>query len=152
MTRIIIKTGERMEILDLWRLVLRFVFAEGTCDMTVQGKIESSIVNWSDFVAKSKKAKLDRFGSTETDSAPVGKKGTWIDEVETQIQAMAYLLVKNEKGELESKKDTYKRHNINYQDTVEWGWAFPERMKYKNYKGAQRALEQNMKDRPEYYK
>jgi hypothetical protein len=120
--------------------------------MTDQSRIESSLTNWKEFVDKAKAAKINRFGKTESDDAPVGKKGTYIDEVETQIQAMAYLLVQNEKGELESKKDTYKRHNINYQDTREWGWAFPEREKYKNYKGAQRALEQNKKDFPELYK
>jgi hypothetical protein len=109
------------------------------------------LTNWSEFVTKSKIAKLDKFGETESDLAPLGKKGTWIDEVELQIQAMAYLLVKNEKGELDSKKDTYKRHNINYQDTREWGWAFPERNKFKDYKGAQRALEQNMRENPELY-
>ena len=67
MTRIIIKTGERMEIRDLWRLVLRFVFAEGTCGMTVQSQIESNICNWSEFVSKFKAAKLNRFGKTESD-------------------------------------------------------------------------------------
>lgn len=148
MTRIIIKTGERMEIRDLWRLVLRFVFAEGTCGMTVQSQIESNILNWNEFVSKFKAAKLNRFGKTESDDAPIGKKGSYIDEVECQIQAMAYLLVRNEKGELESKKDTYKRHKIDYRDTAEWSFAFPERKK--DYKGAMRALEQNRKDHPEY--
>jgi hypothetical protein len=141
-----------MEIKDLWRLVLRFVFAEGTCGMSTQSQIEQNLLNWKEFVDRAKAAKIDKFGTTETDSEPVGKKGTYIDEVETQIQAMAYLLVCNEKGELESKKDTYKRHQIDFRDTAEWGWAYPERWKHKNYKGAQRALEQNMKDNPELYR
>ena len=150
MTRIIIKTGERIEIRDLWRLVLRFVFNEGSCGMTVQSQIESNILNWNEFVSKFKAAKLNRFGTTESDSQPVGKKGSYIDEVECQIQAMAYLLVRNEKGELESKKDTYRRHAIDYRDCAEWSWAFPERQK--NYKRGQDALERNMRDRPEDYK
>ena len=152
MTRIIIRTGERMEIRDLWRLVLRFVFARSVCDYGTKSTIENHLCNWSEFVNKAKTAKIDRFGVTESDSAPVGKKGNYIDEVECQIQAMSYLLVQDEKGDLESKKDTYKRHQIDYRKTREWGWAFPEFEKQKDYKGAQRALEQNMKDNPEDYK
>jgi hypothetical protein len=106
-------------------------------------------MNWKEFVDKYKAQKFKRFGETETDAAPLGKKGTYIDEVENQIQAMSYLLVKNENGDLESKKDTYRNHKIDFRRTQEWGWAFPEIKK--DYDGAQRALEQNMKDRPQDY-
>jgi hypothetical protein len=107
-------------------------------------------MNWKEFVDKYKAQKFKRFGETETDAAPLGKKGTYIDEVENQIQAMSYLLVKNENGDLESKKDTYRKHQIDFRDTQEWGWAFPERQK--NYARGLRALEENKRDRPEDYK
>ena len=149
MTRIIVRTGERIEIRDLWRMVLKFVFAEWTCDYGTRQKIENYILNWYEFIEKYEIAKANNFGVTESDANPVGMKGNYIDETKYQIQKMAQLLRDNERGDLECRKETYRRHGIDYRKTLLYGFAFPEM--YKDYEGAQRALEQNKKERPEDY-
>jgi len=148
---IFIRTKERMPILALWRLVLKFIFDLRNCEYGTQNKIENNIENWYNWVQLQKNKIEGKYGFSSFSKAEVGKKGTEVDEVEYQIQYMSKYLVMNEKGELDSKKETYKRHNIDYRKTREFGWAFMELRDPKDYYKAAEALKKCMRENPEDY-
>ena len=114
-----------MTINNLWRLVLKKIYTPDKLKTGDEYCIENGIERWYTIVKKHNVKLADAFGDVAFEQA-VGRRGSIIDEIEYQLQLMCALLVKDEKGLLEEKKETYKRHNIDYRKVLEYRNIFPE--------------------------
>jgi hypothetical protein len=114
-----------MSINKLWRLILRMIYDpkhSGESDLWL---VESNIQLWADIVQQHNVKLQDAFGD-EAFKESVGRRGSICDEIEYQLIAMSKLLVDDEKGLLEEKKETYRRHKIDYRKVLEYRNIFPE--------------------------
>jgi hypothetical protein len=109
----------------LWRLVLRRIYDYNHAGESDKWIIEQNIQKWYEIVHQHNVKLQDAFGDVAFQEA-VGRRGSITDEVEYQLEQMCSLLVKDEKGLLEDKKETYKRHDIDYRKVLEYRNIFPE--------------------------
>jgi hypothetical protein len=114
-----------MTINNLWRLVLKKVFAPDSLKSGEAYLMENAIEKWYQIVKMHNVKLADAFGDIAFKEA-VGRRGSVTDEIEYQLELMCKLLVDDEKGLLEDKKETYKRHSIDYRKVLEYRNIFPE--------------------------
>jgi hypothetical protein len=108
--------------------------------------IEHNIEKWYQIVKQHNVKLQDAFGDVAFQQA-VGRRGSITDEIEYQLQLMSKLLVDDEKGLLDSKKETFKRHKIDYRKVLEYRNIFPECWpSKKDYAKAQEYKKINDKD------
>lgn len=145
-------TDGLMKLRDLARLVVKHIFDREHCSLSDLHKINSQFENWVEHLDNVAKSRRDMWGPTLNDSMPIGKKGTWEDEMRFQLGIMAEWLVKDERGEWDSTKETWKTHKIDYRHTAQFGFLFPEVYKQSDFDKGMSALKQHMKTNPEDYK
>ena len=114
-----------MTINNLWRLVLKKIYTPDKLKTGDEYVIENAIEKWYEIVKLHNKKLGDAFGDVAFEQA-VGRRGSICDEIEYQLQLICSLLVKDEKGLLEEKKETFKRHKIDYRKVLEYRNIFPE--------------------------
>src|SRR5689334_2398443 len=144
-----VHSNERMPLVQLWRLIFKYIFDEKNCGQTTRKTIETEVLKWNNLVKYQKRVLTEKYGPGFDGYAPIGKKGSVIDEIEYQIGMMSSWLVKNENGEWDQKKANYAIHKIDYRTVAPMDRVFPEIKK--NYARGRAALEQAMKDHPEDY-
>jgi hypothetical protein len=140
-----------MPIFYLWRAVWRFVFDEKTCPFNHRSEIEREIIKWNDIVQYQKRIRHEKYGPTESDKEPVGKKGNIIDELEYQVGMMCKILVENEEGNWEYHKDTLRVHRIDYKKSIHCNEWFPEVQDKDRFKRGQANLKKAKEQNPEDY-
>ena len=144
---------ERMAIVPLWRLIFKFTFEKQACGHSTRKTIEDQLLKWNVFIQINKAHTLEKFGlDPEANYAPVGKKGSILDEMEYQLGLMCSWVVREENGEFQSKVDNFKKHKIDYRLAEPMTRVFPECNKLRNPAKGRHALIQNMKQFPEIYK
>lgn len=146
-----VNSPDRMSLLDLWRLVFKYTFDKDNCGFTTKQTIETNLLKWNDLIKYQKRIMTESLGPGFDGYAPIGKKGSLIDEMEYQVGLMCSWLVREEKGELQNKVDTVKRHKLDYRLIEPCSKVFPECNKIRNFKGALASLKQAMKDNPSDY-
>lgn len=147
MTLIVRGTTDQVPIPVLLRLVLQFIYDINQMSYSKEIQMKNSIVNWNKWVQEEKNKELDKYGITADTFIPVGKKGTIVDEVEFQLQSMAWMLHRNELGGFDKRKAMFKEHRINYRKF----YKLPESYLPSDFKKAQEHLKKAMEDHPEDY-
>lgn len=152
MVNIRLKSSDRMPLIDLWRLVFKFTFDKKSCGYTTKSIIEENIIKWNNLVLHQKKILTARLGPGFDGYAPVGKKGSLLDEIEFQVGNISLWVVREEKGELQNMVDTYARNKIDYRLAEPMCKVFPECAKLRDFDKGREALKLAMKANPEDYK
>lgn len=147
-----INSSDRMPLIDLWRLIFKFIFDKNNCGLTTKQTIETHLIKWNDLVKYQKKILTEKFGPGFDGYQPVGKKGSPLDEIEYQIGLMCSWVVREEKGEFKSKVETFKRNSIDYRLAEPMCKVFPECAKNRNFSRGRAALKHAMKVNPQDYK
>lgn len=144
---------ERLAIMPLWRLIFRFTFEKKNCPHTIKKTIEDQLLKWNSFIQINKARELEKYGlDPEMEFVPVGKKGSILDEFEYQLGLMCSWVVREEKGEFQSKIDAYGRAKIDYRLVEPMCKVFPECAANRNVARGHSHLLQNIKDFPDIYK
>lgn len=148
MTLIIVRNKKVLTIAHLWRSVLKYIFDEKNMSSADIREMQESIVNWKSAIDienekmhQAQLADIRRFGKPLVDSHQYS-------EQEFQLQAMGKMLVENEQGLMDKRKEFMKRHGVDYRKY----YRLPEAYKPEDFIRAQKDLEQTMKDNPEDYK
>lgn len=141
----------RLAIVPLWRLIFQFTFDKQSCPHTARKTIEDQLLKWNGFIQINKAREAALYGQ-EASFAPVGTKGSILDEIEYQIGLMCSWVVREEQGEFEPKVEAYKKAQVDYRLAEPMCRVFPEHAGKRNYSRGQSALLTNMKDFPEIYK
>ena len=140
---------ELMSINNIWRLILRRIFNPKKAGESDLYLIEHNIEKWKAVCDGHNSKVYDAFGDKAFEQA-VGRRGSIIDEIEYQLQEMCKMLVNDEKGLLESKKETYRVHHIDYRKV--YPNIFPECIPTPAEKAqAQGYLKRAMKEHPDEY-
>ena len=139
----------RMSINNMWRLVLKWVFNRDACGESDLFIINSNIEKWYKVVKEYNVKLEDAFGDAAFQEA-VGRRGSVCDEIEYQLIEMSKMLVADEDGKLDYKKETFRNHKIDYRKC--YLSVFPEMAPTKKDKArAQSFLEINKKENPDVY-
>ena len=154
------KSGIRLPLGDVFRLVLRFIYnmdGMNPCEppdrpMSMQeiSDMQNSMVNWVKWIDRRKGKLADKYGADwlrEHEKIEVGKKGTVLDEIENYVQRLAWMLRENDLGNFDYKKKTFKEHKLSYKKHYNLPGAF----KPGDFVKAQEALKRAMKNHPEDY-
>lgn len=142
----------RMPIKYLWQLIFTFTFDKKTTGHMTKDIISQQLFKWNDFIQLNKKRRADELGIVpEMANVPVGLKGDVIDEMEYQLMLMCSWVVREEKGEFQTKVDLYKKHKIDFHLVEPMCTVFPEHAKKRNLAKGQAALKAAMKANPEDY-
>lgn len=147
-----INSKDRMPLFDLWRLIFRFTFDKKSCAFTAKQTIENHLLKWNDLIRFQKKIMTDKFGPGYDGYVAIGKKGSILDEIEYQVGLMCSWVVREEKGEFQSKVEAFKRASIDYRLAEPACKVFPECNGLRNYARGREALIRAMKVNPEDYK
>jgi hypothetical protein len=147
MRGIFLKSNELIPLPVLLRLVLRQVYDKKSMGFYDREKMENGIEAWFKYITTEKKKIINKFGIEAEGFAPVGKKGTPLDEQEFQIMGMAWLLREDEEGRLEARKEMFRLHKIDYKKF----YKLPEAYNPRDFVAAQEALKKNKKEFPELY-
>ena len=118
-------SNDLMTINALWRIILRWVYDNDHAKEGDLYVINSNIEKWYNIVKMHNVKLADAFGDVAFEQA-VGRRGSVTDEIEYQLVKMSQMLVADEEGKLESKKDTYRTHKIDYRKVLEYRNVFPE--------------------------
>jgi hypothetical protein len=114
-----------MTINNLWRLVLKKVFDPDHLKPGDEYCIEHGIEKWYEIVKQHNVKLMDAIGDIAFKEA-IGRRGSITDEIEYQLVLMCKMLVDDEKGLLDSKKETFRLHKIDYRKVLEYRQIFPE--------------------------
>lgn len=142
---------ERMPLQDLWRLIFKFTFDKKSCAYTTKTTIETHLLKWNGLVKYQKQILTAKLGAGFDGYAPIGRKGSWLDEAEYQLGLMCSWVVKEERGEFIGKVATFARAKIDYRLAEPMCKVFPECAKLRDFKSGRDALNKAMKDHPEDY-
>lgn len=149
---IIQNTDSLMPMRDLARLVTKWIFNNGHCAPQDLHSINRQFEVWTNHLDSVEQARIDMWGKSYSDNLPIGKKGTWADNMRYMLGIMAQWLVMDEKDEWRPTKESWKLHKIDYRKTAQFGWLFPEMYTKNDFTKAQGALKKAMEANPEDYK
>lgn len=142
-----VNTNDLMPLPTLFRLVLKCIYEKDKVTIDEVTKMEASIVKWSEYINSEKQKILDKYGIQANDFQPLGTKGTPLDEQEFALSGYAWLLREDESGNLEARKEMFKRHNIDYRKF----YSLPESFNESDFEKAQEALKIAMANDKENY-
>jgi len=147
-----IKDASRMPIKYLWQLIFTFTFDKKSCGHMTKDIIGQQLMKWNDFIQINKKRELEKYGlDPDAPAAPLGQKGSVLDEMEYQLQNMCSWVVREEKGDFEPKVELYKKHKIDFRLAEPQCHVFPEFQTRRNKRKGHAALLANMADKPHQY-
>lgn len=139
-----------MDLRQLARMVIVHMF-DDNCPSSYLHTINQQFEKWIIHLNAVDQLRKATWGISLSDSMPLGKKGTWEDEMRFQLGIMAEWMVKNEKGEYEDKKKLWSDHKVDFRHTAEFGFLFPEVYRASDFENGMKALKDHMKTNPEDY-
>jgi hypothetical protein len=131
MTLIIIKNKEALEMTTLMRYALAYIFERESMTPDQIRSMQESIVNWQKHFEYKKELGLSAVE----------------EELLVSLENTCWLLNKNEKGELEDRKELYRNHGIDYRKVHN----LPGAHKPVDFHNANVALDQAKQENPEDY-
>ena len=126
-----VKSKDAIAIPFLFRLVLKSIFDSDNLKPGEEAQIRDSVVNWKNHLDLKKDIGMDA-----------------IDEENLfGLQIIATLLKGEEEGKFEKRKETFKRHKIDYKKF----YRLPESYKMADFYRGQDILKEHMRTNPEDY-
>jgi hypothetical protein len=146
------KDASRMPIKYLWQLIFTYTFEKKSCAHRTPDIINEQLLKWNAFIDINKKRDLEKYGlDPDAPAAPIGQKGSVLDEMEYQLQNMCSWVVREEQGEFTPKVELFKKHKIDYHLAEPMCHVFPEFQTRRNKRKGHAALLANIEDKPEQY-
>lgn len=143
---IAVNTNELMPLPALLRLVLKFVYDKNNVSFGEEIKLKKNIHQYAQWVKQEKQKVLDKYGLDAQDFRPVGTKGTVVDDVEFQIQGLAWLLREDEQGRLDARKGIFKQNGIDYKKFYKLTEAYTKGDFIRAHKALEKAMMENPGD------
>jgi hypothetical protein len=142
-----------MPIRFLWQLIFTFTFDKKSCAHCTKKIIGEQLCKWNGFILINKQRELDKYGLDPLMAGvAIGHKGSALDEMEYQLGLMCSWVVREEKGEFESKVETYKKHKVDFRLAEPMCHVFGEyAAKHRNRAKGLYFLKQAMLEHPEDY-
>jgi len=137
---VIIKSKEALSFPALNRLALKSIYEPQNMTMTEETQLHQSIVNWANHLEV-------RRDLVRAKGIPDFEVGSVDYEYQICLEVIGSLLKKNEDGGLEQRKESFKRHNIDYKKFH----RLPESYKAEDFARGQAILEEHKKTNPEDY-
>lgn len=142
----------RIPIKYLWQLIFTYTFDKKSTGHMTKQTISKQLCKWNGFIEINKARELEQYGlDPEMASVPIGRKGSVLDEMEYQLQLMCSWVVKEEKGEFESRVELFRKHKVDFRLAEPMCAVFPEFAKKRNMARGQNALKEAMKANPQDY-
>lgn len=135
MTLIIMNTDDLLEMPLLLRLALKSIYDKKHLTFTEERQLHKSVIGWAKYL-KDKK---------ETSS--IGVLGAVDEERQMGLEIIGGLLQQDENGEFDSRKELFRRHDINYKKFHKLEEAFTK----DDFLKGQAMLHEHKRTNPEDY-